>query len=294
MNRRSLLACLAAGLSSPSCLSHQTKKASTYPFKKSFCFWPYRNVWSIDKMIQVAKELDCDGIELVDPKHWSKLKDNGLECSMSTSHPFLKGMNHPKFHDANIQKLKERIDLCEKYDFPSVISFVGYHDSSSVGGGKISPREGIKNCIKAYEKILPYAEKKGVVLQMEVLNSRVSEKMKGHPGFAGDRVEYCGEIIRHFNSPNFKLLFDIYHVQVMQGDLITRIDQNMDIIGHIHTAGCPGRNELGDNQEINYPAVIQALYDNDYRGYVTHEFIPTKDPLLGLQEAFEICTPRTH
>ncbi|EDM27974.1 hypothetical protein LNTAR_01195 [Lentisphaera araneosa HTCC2155] len=292
IDRRSLLTGVVAGLASSSCLSSQVKNQDHYPFKKSFCYWPYRNIWSIDQMIEVANKLNCQGIELVDPKHWQKLKDAGLECSLSTSHPFTKGMNHINFHDANIAKLKERIDLCKKFGFPSVITFVGYHDSSPNGGGKVSPKDGIKNCIKAYEKILPYAEKQGITIQMEILNSRVTEKMKGHPGFAGDTVEYCGEIIRHFNSDNFKLLFDIYHVQVMQGDLITRINNNIDIIGHIHTAGCPGRNELNDQQEINYPAVIKALKDNMYKGYVTHEFLPTTDPYKGLQQAFEVCSPR--
>jgi sugar phosphate isomerase/epimerase len=288
MNRRSLLASLALGINSLSCLN-QSKSEKTSPFKKSFCYWPYKNIWSIEKMIEVATSLDCDGIELVDPRHWKKLKDAGLECSLSTSHPYTKGMNHLNFHSGNIAKLKERIDLCKSFGFPSVITFVGYSDSSPWGGGKVTSKEGIKNCIKAYEKIIPYAEKQGITIQMEILNSRVEEKMKGHPGFAGDTVEYCGEIIRHFNSNNFKLLFDIYHVQVMQGDLITRINQNIDIIGHVHTAGCPGRNELNDKQEINYPAVIKALNDNNYQGYVTHEFLPTMDPYKGLQEAFDIC-----
>ena len=288
MNRRSLLSALAAGVSTSSCLNNK-QSADTSPFKKSFCYWPYKKYWSIEKMIEVAHHFGCHGIELVDPKYWPKLKDAGLECSVSTSHPFIKGMNHLNFHSANTEKIKARIDLCKQYNFPSVITFVGYQDSSQWGGGKVSYKEGLQNCIKAYEKIVPYAEKQGVTLQMEILNSRVTENMKGHPGFAGDTVEYCGEIIRHFQSENFKLLFDIYHVQVMQGDLITRINQNMDIIGHVHTAGCPGRNELNSSQEINYTAVMKALKDNNYKGYVTHEFIPTVDPLKGLKQAFEIC-----
>ncbi|WDE98751.1 TIM barrel protein [Lentisphaera profundi] len=295
MHRRNLLKASGLGLAlaANSCTSTskpQTKSKKQFPFKKSFCYWPYKDMWSIDQMISIAKKMDCDGIELVPPKYWGKLKDAGLECSLSTSHSFTTGMNDPTFHLANISKIKERIDLCKQYNFPSVITFVGFSDNTDQGGAKISASEGIKNCIQAYEQVLPYAEKQGITLQMEILNSRVSTSMKGHPGFAGDTVEYCGEIIRHFNSDHFKLLFDIYHVQVMQGDLITRINDNMDIIGHVHTAGCPGRNELDNSQEINYPAVIQALNNNAYKGYLTHEFLPTKNAELGLSEAFETCS----
>ena len=138
----------------------------------------------------MAKELDCDGIELVDPKHWQKLKDNNPECSLSKSHPFTKRMNHPNFHDSNINKLKERIDLCKKFNFPSVITFVGYRQYV-FRWWKNPLKEGIKNCIKAYEKNPSLCRKARHFITNGTLNSRVSEKMKGHPGFAGDTVEYC-------------------------------------------------------------------------------------------------------
>lgn len=293
MDRRNLLKLAGGSLafSSVSCESASGSLSSkSFPFKKSFCSWCYKGHWNIDQQIEAAVKLGCDGIELVDPKHFDKLKTAGLECSLTTSHGYTKGMNNKIFHAENIQKMKDRIDITKKFNFPSVITFVGFGDTRSVGGSKIDPEEGIKNCTEGYKKIIGYAEKKGITLQMEILNSRVDEKMKGHPGFAGDTVEYCGEIIRAIGSENLKILFDIYHVQVMQGDLITRIGDNADIIGHIHTAGCPGRNELDDTQEINYPAVMKKLNDIGYKGYVTHEFIPTREPYAGLVEAFDRCS----
>jgi hydroxypyruvate isomerase len=293
MDRRSLLK-VAGGtlaLGATSCVTEPSlTKTKSFPFKKSFCLWCYNGVWDIDQAIAAAKKLGCDGLELIGPEHWPKLKAAGLECSMAKAHPFIKGMNHKNFHTENIAALKASIDRSADFGCKNVITFVGYHDSTKHGGGIVSPEQGIKNCLEGYKKIIGYAEKKGITLQMEMLNSRVSTKMKGHPGFAGDSIDYCGEIIREISSPNLKVLFDIYHVQVMHGDLITRIEENKDIIGHIHTAGCPGRNELGDNQEINYPAVIKKLNDIGYKGYIAHEFIPTTDPYEGLVEAFERCS----
>lgn len=293
MDRRALLK-MAGGsvaLGSVSCSSiTESSNSKSFPFKKSFCSWCYNKHWNIDEQIAAAVKLGCDGIELVNPKHWDELKAAGLECSLTTSHGYTKGMNNKKFHAENIKKMKDHIDLSKKYNFPSVITFVGFADTTKMGGSKIDPEEGIKNCIEGYKKIIGHAEKQGITLQMEILNSRVDEHMKGHPGFAGDTVEYCGEIIRAIGSENLKILFDVYHVQVMQGDLITRIGDNADIIGHIHTAGCPGRNELDDTQEINYSAVMKKLDDIGYKGYVTHEFIPTRDPYKGLVEAFDRCS----
>ena len=135
-----------------------------------------------------------------------------------------------------------------------------------------------------------YAEKAGVTICLEHLNTRDdTHPMKGHPGYAGDDVEYCIDILERVGSPNLKLLFDIYHVSIMNGDVIRRLHQHKDWLGHIHTAGNPGRAELDDNQEINYPACMNALVEIGYDGYVGHEFIPTRDPVAGLHQAIEWC-----
>ena len=128
-----------------------------------------------------------------------------------------------------------------------------------------------------------------MTLCLEMLNSRVDVTMKGHPGYQGDHTDYCVDIIRRVGSPRLKLLFDVYHVQIMDGDVITRFRQYEDLIGHVHTAGVPGRGELDDTQEINYRGVMKAIADAGYQGYVGQEFIPTRDPLEGLRQAAEAC-----
>ena len=165
---------------------------------------------------------------------------------------------------------------------PSVIAFTGFRED-------IPDPVGARNCVNGLKKIVGYAEKKKVNLCLEILNSRVGVEMKGHPGYQGDHTDYCMEIIKQVGSPRMKLLFDIYHVQIMDGDVISRIRQYKDYIGHYHTAGNPGRGELDDKQEINYPAIMKEIVKSGYKGYVGHEFVPTRDPLEGLTEAITLC-----
>lgn len=135
------------------------------------------------------------------------------------------------------------------------------------------------------KKIVGYAEKKKVNICLEILNSRVPIEMVGVPGYQGDHTDYCMEIVKQVGSPRMKLLFDIFHVQIMDGDVISRIRQYADYIAHYHTAGNPGRHELDDTQEINYRPIAQAIAETGFTGYICHEFIPTRDPLAGLSEA---------
>ena len=146
-------------------------------------------------------------------------------------------------------------------------------------------------CVETWKNVIPLAEKKGITLVLEHLNSRDdSHPMKGHPGYFGDDVDFCAELVNKVGSASFKLLFDVYHVQVMNGDVIRRIRQYKDIIGHYHTAGCPGRGELDDSQEINYPPVMRAILETGYDGYVAQEFLPTwEDPIKALRHAAEVC-----
>jgi hydroxypyruvate isomerase len=148
---------------------------------------------------------------------------------------------------------------------------------------------GLNNTVEGIKRVIGYAEKKKVNLVFEVLNSRVNVEMKGHPDYMADHVEWAVELCRRIASERMKILFDIYHVQIMQGDLITRIRQYHEYIGHYHTAGVPGRNEIDDTQEINYPAVMRAIVETKYTGYVAQEFIPTRDPMTSLREAVRIC-----
>jgi hydroxypyruvate isomerase len=177
----------------------------------------------------------------------------------------------------------DAIDACASFGCKNVISFTGMREG-------IPDDVGADNCVEGYKQIVGHAEKKGVTLCLEMLNSRVgTHPMKGHPGYQGDHTDYCIEIIKRVGSPNLKLLFDIYHVQIMDGDVISRIRLHRDFIGHVHTAGNPGRGELDNKQEINYPPIMEALLEIGYKGHVGQEFIPTRDPLEGLKQAVALC-----
>ncbi len=264
--------------------------------KQSIVHWCFANYWDVEQTAQIAKQLGCQSIELVEPKHFPTLKKHGLTCAIAPNGmpgmPFIKGFNNPKYHDEVIARTKEAIDACSDAGFPQVIAFTGfkYRDAEDPTSEVISLEEGKKNCVEGFKKILPYAKQKNVVLSLEMLNTReATHPMKGHPGYQGDHTDYCIEILREVDSPYLKLLFDIYHVQIMDGDQIRRIKSTAEWIGHVHTAGNPGRGELDNEQEINYPPIMRALLDVGYASYVGQEFIPTRDPLAGLKQAVALC-----
>src|SRR5947209_12855509 len=256
--------------------------ASKGHLKQSIVQWCFQKHWNIEQMCQVAKRLGCVSVELVDPKDWPTLRKYDLVCAIAGSHWFDKGMNNPKYHEMCIAKMRTAIDACAEYGYPNVITFTGFRED-------IPDDVGLKNCVAGYKKVVGYAERKKVTLCLEMLNSRVAEHMKGHPGYQGDHTDYCMEIVQGVGSPRLKLLFDIYHVQIMDGDVIRRLRQYAEHVGHVHTAGNPGRGELDDRQEINYRPIMQALADLKYTGYVGQEFIPTRDPAKGLEEAVALC-----
>jgi len=273
----------ALALSSCSALNAVTGKVATKGrINQSIVYWCFQKYWDVEKTCRIAKQLGCKSVELVEPKDWPTLKKYGLVCAIAGSHGFEKGMNNPKYHDMCLAKLRDSIDACSEYGFGNVITFTGFREN-------IRDNTGIRNCVKGYKKIVRYAEKKKVNLCLEILNSRVAVEMQGHPGYQGDHTDYCMEIVKKVGSPRMKLLFDIYHVQIMDGDIISRIRQYKDYIGHYHTAGNPGRRELDDKQEINYKPIMEEIAKTGYTGYVGQEFIPTRDPLEGLTEAVALC-----
>ncbi len=293
MNRRGMLrATMGAGLGAMAFgiagCNEQQKVGTNAPLKlkgnvnHSMVWWPFESYWSVEKGCEIAKSLGIKSIELIDPEHWPTLKKHGLVCALHGSHGFIQGMNNPKYHDRSVKMIKESVDQCAEYGFPNVITFTGMAED-------VPPDEGLKNCITGIKKVIGYAEQKKVNIVLEMLNSRDATEMKGHPGYQGDHMDYCMEIVKAIGSPRMKILFDIYHVQVMDGDVIRRIRQYGEYIGHVHTAGCPGRNELDDTQEINYPPIMRALVKTGYKAYSAHEFIPTRDPLKGLTEAVALC-----
>jgi len=267
--------------------------------KHSIVFWCFNaggDKWDVEKTCQTAKELGVKSIEIIGPEHWPTLKKHGLTCAIAPNGmpgaPFMKGFNNSRYHEEVITRTKKTIDDCAAAGVPSVISFTGYkwHDADDPKSGEISRDEGAKNCIKGLKEIAGYAEQKKVTICVEHLNTRDdTHPMKGHPGYQGDDLDYLSGILRKVGSPRVKLLFDIYHVQIMHGDIIRRIEQNKDVIAHIHTAGNPGRAELDDTQEILFPPIMKKLLAIKYDGWVGHEFIPTRDPFKGLQEAVKLC-----
>jgi hydroxypyruvate isomerase len=256
--------------------------------KQSIVYWCFEKHWEMPQAIKVAQQLGCVSIELVAPKFFPLLKQAGLSCAigtvdMSPDPPFVKGFNNPKYRERVLTATRDAIDACAAHGFKNVICFTGMREG-------IPDDVGANHCVAGFKQIIGHAEKKGVTLCLEMLNSRVNtHPMKGHPGYQGDHTEYCLDIIKRVGSSNLKLLFDIYHVQIMDGDIISRIRQHRDYIAHVHTAGNPGRGELDEKQEINYRPIMEALVEIGYQGQVGQEFIPTRDPLEGLQQAVALC-----
>jgi hydroxypyruvate isomerase len=245
--------------------------------------------WSLEKICQAAKTLSVDAIEVVDPEDFPTLKKYGLSSALTTSHMFVRGMNNPAHWDECLGGLRKGIDANAANGFDRVITFWGFEDTTSEGGSRVDLEQGKKNMIEGYKKIVGYAEEKGTVICLEPLNTRDATEMKGHPGYQGANIEDCMEVIKAVGSPSLKLLFDFYHVQIMNGDIIRRIGEVCEYIGHVQAAGVPGRHELDATQEINFPAIVKALSDNGYRGYVGLEFIPTtQDPMDSLQPAVRV------
>ena len=305
VSRREVLRVAGAGAALGAAVSTVTDEAAAAKtvvkrkgrIRQSIVHWCFKSAWSTEEMCVIAKKLGCPSIELCPTSDWPTLKKHGLTCAiagidMGAGPPFVRGFNNPKFHDQVIEATRKSIDASAEFGTPCVISFTGFSaiDPDDKQSAHISRDDGIRNCVAGYKKIVAYAEKRKVTLALEMLNTRDdTHPMKGHPGYQGDRTDYVMEIINRVGSPSLKLLFDIYHVQIMDGDVIRRIGKLKDAIAHVHTAGNPGRGELDDRQEINYPPIMRALLAAGYKGYVGQEFIPTGDPWKGLKQAVALC-----
>jgi hydroxypyruvate isomerase len=244
----------------------------------AWCFKPM----PVGELAKHAKRMGYQSVELVPATEWPMLKELGLTCAIGGSHGFAKGFAHTEEHDECIAKLREQLDLAAAHGVPSIITFSGFRRG-------LSTDDGVRNMVAGLKKIVGYAEEKKVTLCLEHLNSRVPIEMKGHPDYFCDDMDLTIDIVKQVGSPRLKVLFDIYHVQIMQGDVITRLLQYQEYIGHYHTAGNPGRNEIGDTQEINYPGIMRAIAQTKYAGYVGQEFIPLRDPVASLSEAARLC-----
>ncbi|MEQ8211399.1 MAG: TIM barrel protein [Lacipirellulaceae bacterium] len=252
--------------------------------------------WGVEETCQLAKSLGCQAVEIVAPEDWGILKRYDLICAMTLigmpGMPFVKGYNNRLYHEELIYRSKSTIDACRQAGFPNIIAFTGFkwRDAEDPTSGEISLEEGADNCVAGLKELASYAESQGVTVCVEHLSTRdESHPMKGHPGYQGDDIDYVASIIRRVGSPRIKVLFDAYHVQIMHGDILRRLEENAELLGHVHVAGVPGRNEINENQEINYPAVMRKLLELDYQGFVGQEFIPSGDPVESFREAVSLC-----
>ncbi|MEM6776708.1 MAG: TIM barrel protein [Planctomycetota bacterium] len=254
----------------------EPSRAKVGRLNQSVCKWCYPKV-ALDQFAADVAKMGLVGIDLLDPEDFPTLKQHGLVCTMVQSHPLTKGLCDPQFHDMCLEKLNGAIEATAAEGWKNVICFSG-------NARGIDRDAGMANCVKALSKIIPVAEKAGVTLQMELLNSKVN-----HADYMCDNSEWGVELVKRVGSDHFKLLYDIYHMQIMEGDIIRTIEANHNYYGHYHTAGNPGRHELDDNQELLYPPIAKAIADTGFDGYFAHEFIPVRDPMAGLADAIAQC-----
>jgi hydroxypyruvate isomerase len=288
MNRRSALATLAAATASTT-ISRVFAEEAAGPYKikngrikQSVVPWCF-NPMPVEELARHAAAIGLQSVELCDPKVWPLLKELGLTCAIAGSHGFAKGFAHREEWAECHAKLRERIEQCAAAGVGRVITFSGFRRG-------LTDEDGIRNMVEGLKEILPLAEEKKVTLCIEMLNSRVNVQMKGHPDYFCDSMERTVEICKKIGSPQCKVLFDLYHVQIMHGDVITRIRNYREYIAHVHTAGVPGRGEIDETQELNYPPLMQALLEIKYEGYVGQEFIPTRpDKVASLAQGARIC-----
>jgi len=244
--------------------------------RQSACGGCFRRM-STEERAKIGAEMGLVGLDFVGPEEWPILKKYGLVCTLSGSHGLTKGLNHTENHTECLAAIRKSVDRTAEAGFRNVICFSGNRNG-------MDDDEGMKNCETALKEIVGYAEKKKVTLCMELLNSKVN-----HKDYMCDRSAWGFELAKKVGSPNFKMLYDIYHMQVQEGDIIATIRKNIDYIGHFHTAGVPGRHELDENQELNYPAIMRAIAETSYDGYVAHEYSPVRDPLVSLRQAVSLC-----
>jgi hydroxypyruvate isomerase len=276
---------LAVPLAVPFPVSRFPFPASRFPFpvshlKQSVSRWPYAKI-PLPEFAKAVKRIGLDAIDLLQPGEWDVVRDAGLVCSMGYANDrrdFLtRGFNDRANHAMLLEELEGAIPLAKQHGVPNVIAMFGNR------AGK-SDAEGIAASIEGLSKIKPLAEEQGVTVCVELLNSKVD-----HKDYQGDHTAFGVEVMKGVGSPRVKLLYDIYHMQIMEGDVIRTIRDNFAYLGHFHTGGVPGRHELDGTQELNWRAIAKALADLNYTGFVAHEFVPTRDPLTSLKEAYEVC-----
>lgn len=248
----------------------------------SVCQWTY-SFLSLEELCKVVKSIGFAAIDLVGPKDWNILKTHGIYSSMCNGAEIslTEGWNDKQYHTTLIKNYTEHIDLVANAGYKNLICFSGSRRG-------MDDETGLKNCVEGLKKILSLAEKKDVIIQMELLNSKVD-----HKDYMCDHSAWGVELCKRLGSPNFKLLYDIYHMQIDEGDVIRTIKNNHQYFGHYHTGGVPGRHEINETQELYYPAIMKAILETGFKDYVAQEFIPTgkdnKAKITSLKNAVHLC-----
>ena len=255
----------------------------TTPLKNNInhavCHWCYSDIPLEDFLIAV-KKIGVKGVDLMGPKEWPLLKKHGIHSSMCNGAEIslTEGFNHTVYHSQLVDNYLAYIGLVADAGYTNLICFSGNKNG-------MDDETGLKNSVEGLQKILGKAEKRGVVIQMELFNSK-----SNHPDYMCDNTSWGIELCKRLDSPNFKLLYDIYHMQISEGDIIRTIQDHHPYFGHYHTAGVPGRNEIDETQELFYPAIMKAIVATGFKGHVAQEFIPTaKNPIESLRRAITIC-----
>ncbi|MCD6339592.1 MAG: TIM barrel protein [Verrucomicrobia bacterium] len=261
-------------------LASERKVARKGRIKQGVCRGVFRGLkLSLEEMCREAARLGAQGIDLVGPDAFPTLKKYGLTPSMVPGGSGIKrGINDKANHAAIDRRMREAIRAAAAVGAPNVIVLAGGRRPG------LSDEEGLDNSVAFLNNIKALAEDLGVTLCLELLNSKVN-----HPGYMADHTAWGAELCRRVNSPRVKLLYDIYHMQIMEGDIIRTIRNNIQYIGHFHTAGNPGRHEFDENQELNYVGICRAIAELGYKGFLSHEYTPTRDPLGTLDRMMSIC-----
>lgn len=245
--------------------------------KQSVARWCYGKI-PLDKLAQEAAAMGLKGVDLIGPEDWDTVKKYGLVPTMVTGGGTIPdGLNRVENHDKIVKQFEENIPRAAKAGVPNVITFSGNKRG-------MPEQEAIANCVTGLNRVKKLAEDHGVTICFEYLNSKVD-----HKDYQFDHMSFGVEVIKRVNSPRVKILYDIYHAQIMEGDVIRTIKNNIQYIGHFHTGGVPGRHEIDETQELFYPAIVRAIIETGYTGYIAHEFVPVRDALRSLAEAVRLC-----
>ena len=275
MTRRSALTLTGAAAALP--LAAPPARAAGGRIQQSAARWCYAKI-SLDDLAKEASRIGLKGIDLLEPDEWPVVQKYGLTTAMAKSGGTIPdGWNRKEFHPKLLGELRSRIPKAARLGIPNIIALAGNRRG-------MSDAEGMDNVVAGLNQIKALAEDQGVTVCLELLNSKVD-----HKDYICDHTAWGVEVIKRINSPRVKLLYDIYHMQIMEGDVIRTIKENIRYIGHFHTGGVPGRHELDVTQELNYRPICEAIAASGYTGFVAHEFVPTRDPMKSLEEAFKLC-----